>query len=55
MCAGFLDAGMIVPRVGLGRKGQLQQTKGEFKGKFDSAVDQTQDSLEDLKKTVNRT
>ncbi len=37
------------------RKGQLQEDKGELKGKFGSAVDKTQDSLEDLKKTVNRT
>ena len=37
------------------RKGQLQEDKGDLKGKFDSSVDKTQDALEDLKKTVNRT
>jgi uncharacterized protein YjbJ (UPF0337 family) len=36
------------------RKGQLQEDKGELKGKFDSTVDKTQDALEDLKQTVNR-
>jgi uncharacterized protein YjbJ (UPF0337 family) len=47
--------GAITGNKKLKRKGQLQEHKGEFKDKFDSAVDQTQDSLEDLKKTVNRT
>jgi len=47
--------GAITGNKKLKRKGQLQETKGEVKGKFDSAVNQTQDSLEDLKKTVNRT
>ena len=37
------------------REGRLQEDKGELKGKFASTVDKTQDSLEDLKKTVNRT
>jgi uncharacterized protein YjbJ (UPF0337 family) len=36
------------------REGQVQEDKGELKGKFDSTVDKTQDTLEDLKKTVNR-
>ena len=47
--------GAITGDKKLTRKGRLQEHKGEVKGKFDSAVDQTQDSLEELKKTVNRT
>jgi uncharacterized protein YjbJ (UPF0337 family) len=47
--------GAITGDKKLKRKGRLQEHKGEAKGKFDSAVDHTQDSLEDLKKTVNRT
>jgi len=37
------------------RRGQLQEDKGELKGKLDSSVDRTQDVLDDLKKTINRT
>ena len=47
--------GAITGDKKLKRKGRVQEHKGEIKGKFDSAVDQTQDSLEDLKKTVSRT
>jgi uncharacterized protein YjbJ (UPF0337 family) len=46
--------GAITGNKKMKRKGQVQEDKGELKGKFDSAVHQTQDSLEDLKKTVNR-
>ncbi len=47
--------GAITGSKKMKRKGQLQEDKGELKGKFATAVDKTQDSLEDLKKTVNRT
>ena len=47
--------GAIIGNAKLKREGRVQEHKGEFKGKFDSAVDHTQDSLDDLKKTVNRT
>ncbi len=47
--------GAITGNKKMKRTGQLQEDKGELKGKFDSAVDKTQDSLEDLKRTVNRT
>jgi len=47
--------GAITGNKKLKRKGRLQEQKGELKGKFDSAVDQTQSSLEDLKKTVSHT
>ena len=46
--------GAITGNKKLKRKGQVQESKGEVKGKFDSAVDKSQDALEDLKKTVNR-
>jgi uncharacterized protein YjbJ (UPF0337 family) len=36
------------------RKGQAQETKGDLKGKVSSTVDKTQDSLDDLTKTVKR-
>ena len=47
--------GAITGNPKLKREGRVQEHKGELKGKFDSAVDQTQDSLGDLKQTVNRT
>jgi uncharacterized protein YjbJ (UPF0337 family) len=47
--------GAITGNNKMKRKGQLQEDKGDLKGKFDSTVDKTQDALEDLKKTVNRT
>lgn len=47
--------GAITGNKKMKRKGQLQEDKGELRGKFDSTVDKTQDALEDLKKTVNRT
>jgi uncharacterized protein YjbJ (UPF0337 family) len=47
--------GAITGNKKMKREGQAQESKGELKHKFDSAVDKTQDSLEDLKKTVNRT
>ena len=37
------------------RRGHLQEDKGEIKGKFDSTMNKTQETLEDLKNTVNRT
>ena len=46
--------GAITGNKRMKRKGQLQEDKGELKGKFDSSVDKTQDALEDLKETVNR-
>jgi uncharacterized protein YjbJ (UPF0337 family) len=46
--------GAITGNKKMKRKGQLQEDKGELKGKFDSTVDETQDALEDLKQTVNR-
>jgi uncharacterized protein YjbJ (UPF0337 family) len=46
--------GAITGNKKMKRKGQLQEDKGELKGRFDSTVDKTQDTLEDLKKTVNR-
>ena len=47
--------GAITGSKRMKREGRVQEDKGELKDKFDSAVDKTQDSLEDLKKTVNRT
>ena len=47
--------GAISGNKKLKRKGRLQEQKGEVKRTFDSAVDQTQSSLEDLKKTVSHT
>jgi len=47
--------GAITGNKKMKREGQVQEDKGELKDKFDSAVDKTQDSVEDLKKTVNRT
>ena len=46
--------GAITGNKKMKRKGQVQEDKGELKGKLDSAVDKTQGKLEDLKKTVNR-
>ena len=46
--------GAITGNKKLKRKGQVQESKGEVKGKFDSAVDKSQDALDDLKKTANR-
>jgi uncharacterized protein YjbJ (UPF0337 family) len=46
--------GAITGNKKMKRKGQVQEDKGELKGKFDSTVDKTQGKLEDLKKTVNR-
>jgi uncharacterized protein YjbJ (UPF0337 family) len=47
--------GAITGNKKMKRKGQVQEEKGHLKGKFDSTVDNTQDALEDLKKTVSRT
>ena len=47
--------GAITGNRKMKREGQLQEDKGELKGKFTSTVDKAQDSLEDLKNTVNRT
>ncbi len=46
--------GAITGNKKMKREGQFQEDKGEFKGKFGSTVDKTQDALEDLKETVNR-
>jgi uncharacterized protein YjbJ (UPF0337 family) len=46
--------GAITGNKKMKRKGQVQESKGEVKGKFASTVDKSQDALEDLKKTVNR-
>jgi len=46
--------GVLTGNKKMKRKGQLQEDKGDVKGKFDSTVDKTQGALEDLKKTVNR-
>ena len=46
--------GAITGNKKMKREGQVQESKGEVKGKFDSTVDKSQDVLEDLKKTVNR-
>jgi len=46
--------GAITGNKKMKRKGQVQESKGEVKGKFGSTVDKSQDALEDLKKTVNR-
>ena len=46
--------GAITGNKKMKREGQLQEDKGELKGKFSSTVDNTQDALEDLKQTVNR-
>ena len=47
--------GAITGNKKMKHKGEFQEDKGELKGRFGSAVDKTQDSLEDLKRTVNRT
>jgi uncharacterized protein YjbJ (UPF0337 family) len=47
--------GAITGNKKMKRKGQRQEDEGELKGRFNSTVDKTQDTLEDLKKTVNRT
>jgi uncharacterized protein YjbJ (UPF0337 family) len=47
--------GAITGNKKMKRKGQVQEDKGELKGRFDSTVDKTQDTLEDVKKAVNRT
>ena len=46
--------GAITGNKKMKRKGQVQESKGEVKGKFASTVDKSLDALEDLKKTVNR-
>ena len=46
--------GAVTGNKKMKREGQVQENKGEVKGKFDSAVDKSQDALEDLKKTANR-
>jgi uncharacterized protein YjbJ (UPF0337 family) len=46
--------GAITGNKKMKREGQVQEDKGELKGKFDSAVDKTQGKLEDLKKRVDR-
>jgi uncharacterized protein YjbJ (UPF0337 family) len=46
--------GAITGNKKLKRKGQLQEHKGELKGKVGSTVDKTQDALDDLKRTVDR-
>ena len=46
--------GAITGNKKMKREGQVQESKGAVKGKFDSTVDKSQDALEDLKKTVNR-
>jgi uncharacterized protein YjbJ (UPF0337 family) len=50
-----LGLGAITGNKKMERKGRLQEDKGELKSKFDSTVDKTQDTLEDLKETVSRT
>ena len=47
--------GAITGNKKMKRKGQIQEDKGELKGKFTSTVDKAQNSLDDLKDTVNRT
>ena len=47
--------GAITGNKKMKRKGQIQEDKGELKGRFTSTVDKAQDSLDDLKDTVNRT
>jgi uncharacterized protein YjbJ (UPF0337 family) len=47
--------GAVTGNKKMKRKGHLQEDKGELKGKFGSSVDQAQNALEDLKKTVERT
>ena len=46
--------GAVTGNKKMKREGQVQESKGEVKGKFDSAVDKSQDALENLKKTANR-
>ena len=46
--------GAITGNKKMKREGQVQESKGEVKDKFESTVDKSQDALEDLKKTVNR-
>jgi len=46
--------GAITGNKQMKRKGQHQEDKGKLKESFGSAVDKTQDTLEDLKKTVDR-
>jgi uncharacterized protein YjbJ (UPF0337 family) len=46
--------GAVTGNKKMKREGQVQESKGEVKGKFDSAVDKSQDALEDLKKTASR-
>jgi uncharacterized protein YjbJ (UPF0337 family) len=45
--------GAITGNKQMKREGQHQEDKGKLKGSFGSAVDKTQDALEDLKKTVD--
>ena len=46
--------GAVTGNKKMKHEGQVQESKGEVKGKFDSAVDKSQDALENLKKTANR-
>ena len=45
--------GAITGNKKMKREGQVQEDKGELKGKFDATVDKTQGKLEDLKKKVD--
>lgn len=46
--------GAITGNKKMKRQGQRQEDKGKLKGTFNSAVDKTQDALEDVKSTVDR-
>ena len=46
--------GAITGNKKMKREGQVQEQKGELKGKVGSTIDKTQDKLDDLKKTIDR-
>ena len=46
--------GAITGNKKMKREGQVQEEKGELKGKVGSTIDKTQDKLDDLKKTIDR-
>jgi len=46
--------GAITGNKKMKREGQRQEDTGKLKGQFDSTVDQAQDVLADVKKTVDR-
>jgi uncharacterized protein YjbJ (UPF0337 family) len=46
--------GAITGNKKMKREGQVQEEKGDLKGKVGSTIDKTQDKLDDLKKTIDR-